>query len=168
VSSGTPYCIQTFDFVTDDPNVERKFEIVDQVFLIIFSVELAMQFIFHGLRLFLDGWLVFDLAIIVMSWAFQEVQIIRAFRIFRALRLITRIKVMKNLVTALFGVLPRMAAIIFLLCMIFYIFGVMMTQLFGDLYPDGDTEVNYFTRLDNSFFTLFQVWKLQRMVMDAG
>jgi hypothetical protein len=42
--------------------------------------------------------LVFDLVIIVTSWTFSQVQIIRAFRIFRALRLITRVKVMKNLV----------------------------------------------------------------------
>jgi len=57
-----------------------------------------MQFIFYGLMLLTDGWLVFDLIIITLSWAFAQVQIIRAFRIFRAFRLITRIKVMKNLV----------------------------------------------------------------------
>jgi len=90
--------IGTFDFVTENPEVEQAFETTDQVFLIIFTVELCMQFVFHGWRLLLDGWLVFDLIVIVMSWSFQQVQIIRAFRIFRALRLITRIEVMKNLV----------------------------------------------------------------------
>ena len=90
--------IGTFDFVQDNPKVDDAFEMVDTVFLIIFTVELAMQFAFYGWRLILDGWLVFDLIIITLSWAFASVQIIRAFRIFRAFRLITRIKVLKNLV----------------------------------------------------------------------
>jgi hypothetical protein len=90
--------IGTFEFVTDNPQVDNAFEIIDQTMLIIFTVELAMQTFYHGWRLVTDGWLVFDLIIIVTSWSFSQVQIIRAFRIFRALRLITRIKVMKNLV----------------------------------------------------------------------
>jgi hypothetical protein len=90
--------IGTFDFVTENATVDRAFEEIDQVFLIIFTIELAMQAFYHGWKLLLDGWLVFDLVIIVTSWTFSQVQIIRAFRIFRALRLITRVKVMKNLV----------------------------------------------------------------------
>jgi hypothetical protein len=68
------------------------------IFLSIFTVELGLQFIYYGWRLFFDGWLVFDLVIIVLSWALQGGQIARAFRIFRALRLITRIAVLRNLV----------------------------------------------------------------------
>lgn len=152
--------IATFDFVTDNPNVDAAFETVDLAFLIIFTIELALQCIFHGFRLFLDGWLVFDFIIIVMSWSFSAVQIIRAFRIFRALRLVTRVKVMKNLVLAVFSVMPRMAAIGLLLMLIFYIFAVMMTQLFKDLYAEGKTDYDYFSRLDVTFFTLFQIMTL--------
>ena len=94
--------IGTFDFVTENPNVDAAFEMVDMIFLIIFTVELGMQFAFYGWRLLSDGWLVFDTIIIVLSWAFAQVQIIRAFRIFRAFRLITRIKVLKNLVLGTF------------------------------------------------------------------
>ena len=89
--------IATFPIVKDNPSVLNTFEIVDQVFLIIFTVEIAMQAFYLGWRLLLDGWLDFDLIIIITSWSFSSVQIIRAFRIFRALRLVTRIKIMKNL-----------------------------------------------------------------------
>lgn len=165
--------IATFDFVTEDPEVENIFETIDLMFLIIFTVELCMQIIYHGYKLFLDGWLVFDFVIIIFSWAFSSMQIIRAFRIFRALRLITRIKVMKNLVMALFSVMPRMAAIGLLLFLIFYIFAVMFTQLFKDMYHDGLTEEDYFSRMDGTFFTLFQIMTLDawadvaRDVMDT-
>jgi hypothetical protein len=90
--------IGTYDFVKRDEHLNNVFETIDLVFLIIFTVELFLQFIYHGWRLLLDGWLVFDLAIILTSWSFSSVQIIRAFRIFRALRLVTRIKIMKDLI----------------------------------------------------------------------
>jgi hypothetical protein len=90
--------LATFDFINENPKLDEAFETADQVFLVIFTIELGMQFIYHGLRLLFDGWLVFDLIIIVTSWMFSEVQVIRSFRIFRALRLVTRIKTLKNLV----------------------------------------------------------------------
>lgn len=152
--------IATFDAVLDNPDTVAIFEMIDQVFLIIFTIELSFNFAYLGFRLFLDGWLVFDFVIIVVSWSFSKLQIIRAFRIFRALRLVTRIEVMKNLVLAVFSVMPRMAAIGLLLTLIFYIFAVMFTQLFKDLYEDDLTTDNYFGRLDYTFFTLFQIMTL--------
>ena len=149
--------IGTFDFVTDNPDVENIFELIDLIFLIIFTIELGMQFCFYGWRMILDGWLIFDTIIIIMSWSFSQVQIIRAFRIFRAFRLITRIKVLKNLVLALFGVMPRMFAIGLLLTLVSYIFAVMFTQLFKDLYEDGQTTENYFGRMDHTLCKCFTV-----------
>ena len=90
--------IGTFDFIRDNEIANAAFEMIDQIFLIIFTMELGLQFLYHGWQVFLDGWLTFDFIIITVSWSFSSVQIVRAFRIFRALRLITRIKVMKNLI----------------------------------------------------------------------
>lgn len=61
---------------------------------------------------------------------------------------------------ALFGVMPRMFAIGLLLFLVSYIFAVMFTQLFKDLYAEGKTYDNYFGRLDETFFTLFQMMTL--------
>lgn len=152
--------IGTFPFVKGDPEINAAFTLVDKIFLSIFTAELGMQTIYLGFRLFLDGWLVFDFLIIVISWSFDTIGFIRAFRVFRALRLITRVKVMKNLVLALLNVLPRMGAIGLLLLLISYIFAVMLTQLFKDLSLDGFTDFDYFGRLDKTFFTLFQLMTL--------
>ncbi len=163
--------LATCAFVKDDAQVSLIFETTDQIFLIIFTVELVCQFIYLGRFLLCDPWLVFDLLLIVSSWVFQDLTVIRSFRIFRTLRLVTRIKVMRNLVLALFSVVPRMMAIFFLLTLVSYIFAVMMTQLFKDLYPieTNATEINangtpsyinYFGRLDASIFTLFQLMTL--------
>jgi hypothetical protein len=53
-----------------------------------------------------------------------------------------------------------MAAVGLMLFLIFYIFGVMFTQLFKDLYEEGFTEYDYFSRMDATFFTLFQIMTL--------
>jgi Ion transport protein len=152
--------VATFDFVTKNSNVSGAFEVTDQVFLIIFTVELCFQFVYHGLSLFTDGWLVFDFVIIFMSWSLASLRIVRTFRIFRALRLVTRVEVLKNLVTALFSVGPRMCGIGALLMLIFYIYGVMCTVLFKDLYANDQTDYDYFSRLDRSFWTLFVMMTL--------
>ena len=152
--------VATFDFVTNNPAIDSAFENVDLAFLIVFTIELSLQLMYHGLKLFLDGWLVFDFIVIVASWSLSSAQIIRAFRIFRALRLVTRVKMMKNLVLAVFNVMPKMAAIGLLLALIFYIFAVMMTQMFKNLYEDGLTAEDYFSNLPITFFTLFQMMTL--------
>lgn len=149
--------IGTFDFVTNDPDVERLFETIDRVFLIIFTIELTLQFIYRGFSLFTDGWLVFDFVIIVLSWSLESLQIVRAFRIFRALRLITRIDQLKKLIMALFAVIPRMTAITALLLLVFYIFSVLFTALFKDLELSQD----YFSRLDATLFTLFEMMTME-------
>ncbi|GKY91706.1 cation channel sperm-associated protein 3 [Mayamaea pseudoterrestris] len=148
--------IGTFDFVEMNAQLNYAFDKTDHVFLILFTIELGLQFVYRGWRLISDGWLVFDMLVIIISWTFDSFQIIRAFRVLRALRLITRIKVMQNLVIALFGVVPRMFAIGMLLMLVSYIFAVMLTELFQDSYEDGLTEINYFGNLFRTLFTLFQ------------
>lgn len=149
--------IATIDFVDENPHVEEIFSQVDLGFLSIFTLECAMQLIYLGPALFADAWLVFDLLIVVMSWSLESLQIVRALRIFRAFRLVTRVKPLRDLVLALGAVMPRMYAIAALLMLIFYIFSVLFTELFSEL-PLSDT---YFTTLDKSLFTCMQMMTLE-------
>lgn len=150
--------IATFPFVKNDSDMEYKFDLVDKIFLIIFTIESAMQLIHHGIRgFFQDGFRVFDLLIVILSWAMEGTQVVRAFRIFRASRLITRVATMRNLILAIFSVIPKMTAIFLLLSLLFFIFGVMFTTLFKEMYEEGELTEPYFDSLFYSFFTLFQM-----------
>jgi len=151
--------IGTFDFVENDDDVQDAFEKMDLAFLILFTVELAMQLFYHGIYLFTDGWLVFDFVIIVLSWSLGQIQVIRGFRIFRAFRLVSRMEVLRNLVSALFAVAPSMMAIIALLVLILYVYAVICTDLFRDVFEGGETD--YFGTLDKSLFTLFTMMTLE-------
>jgi hypothetical protein len=156
--------VATFDFVSDEPSMEELFETIDRGFLTIYTVELVMQLIYFGWHVVHDAWLLFDLVIVIVSWGFElnnqmesQFQIIRAFRIFRALRLITRIKVLRHLVAAIGEVIPRMTAITMLLVLVFYIFAVLFTELFKDL----ELSDSYFSTLDASLFTCYEMMTLE-------
>ena len=188
--------LATFDFVSNNEKVDSIFELVDQIFLIIFTVEVILNFIHHYRfdRLLIQNkrfkfapkseeeeelrkenfpWLVFDSLVIIFSWAFASFSIIRAFRILRVLRLINKVEQLKSVVAALIGVLPKMGVVAFLLSLLFIIFGVAFTILFGDLYERGLTEYDYFSRMDQTFLTLFQLMTFDdlatvaRSVMDT-
>lgn len=72
--------IATYDFVELNPKINRVFDVSDEVFLIIFTVECALQVCYHGYRIFYDAWLTFDFIIVLSSWTFSGAQIFRAFR----------------------------------------------------------------------------------------
>lgn len=120
--------IGTFDFVTDNPDNEHAFFKADQAFLIIFTVEILLQFIYLDVALFRDPWLVFDLIIIIVSWVYEGLTVLRALR---TLRLVIRIKNVRNLVVSILSALPQLGAIIFLLLLIMYIFAVVSERGWG-------------------------------------
>lgn len=146
--------IATYDFVDNNPKIDAAFAQVDYVFLIIFTVELCLNFVHLTYKLFLDGWLLFDFITIVLSWSFSNFQVIRSFRVFRAFRLVNKIKVLRTLVNALLTTLPKMGAIISLMVLILFIFAVMFTSLFQE------KDAENFRNLQTTTFTLFQMMTL--------
>jgi len=180
----------TFDFVVKDPKMEDIFEIVDQTFLIIFTVEVSMA-AFHYLRLdkmewlgFGDGdrgccgspiafrpmhskemaerkanlpWISFDAIVVILSWTFQKLSIIRAFRILRALRIISKVESMRRVMRGVFSIGPKMGMVGFLLSLMMLVFGIMFTQLYRDLYIEGYSDYDYFGTFFLSLLTLFQI-----------
>jgi Ion transport protein len=72
--------VATYDFVEDNEKLRVAFEIADQTFLIIFTVECALQVGYHGYHIFKDAWLTFDFIIVLTSWTLSGAQIFRAFR----------------------------------------------------------------------------------------
>jgi len=153
--------IGTFDVVRENQGFEELFDVVDKSMLIFFSVEMCMHFAYRGAwGIIQDGWLTFDVIVVSMSWVVMGGQVMRTMRALRAFRLVTRVKNLRDLVHVLLGVVPRLLMIALLLMLVFYVFGVMFTQHFKDLYREGYTSQDYFSRLDRTCFTLFQIMTL--------
>jgi len=152
--------LSTMDWVANYPERQLIFSIVNVVFLICFTLELLLRFLYAGPKFFVDGWCVFDLMVISASWFVYALLALRTFRIVRSLRLATRVKDLQYMVKALLASVPKMLCICFLLCLQFYTFTIVFTDLFKDAYKDGYTSQDYFGRLDTTCFTLFQIMTL--------
>ena len=71
------------------------------------------------------------------------------------LRLLSQIDRLRRIVDSLMHALPGMGWTAALLMLVFYIFAVMGTMLFGEQFPE------YWGSLGASFFTLFQIMTLE-------
>ena len=152
--------MSTMDWVRDYPDRKLAISIVNATFLILFTIELLLRFLYAGPRFFADGWCLFDLFVITSAWFVYPLLGFRMFRLVRALRLATRVKELQYMVKALLTSVPKMLCIFFLLTIQFYIFTIVFTDLFKDLYKQGYTSEDYFSRLDTTCFTLFQILTL--------
>ena len=101
------YGFATAPSIRANEEIMKTFEYIDMVILVIFTIESILQFVFNGFRRFFrDGWLVFDLIIVIVSWISIEVEELKAFRVFRAFRFVTRISMLRNIVVAIFSIIP--------------------------------------------------------------
>lgn len=133
---------------------------LDTAILVVFVVELAARILVHRLAFFRDPWSVFDFIVIGISLlpATGGLSVLRALRILRVLRLITVVPSLRRVVGGLVASLPGMGSIALLLILVFYVFSVMATQLYGAAFPD------LFGNLPASAFTLFAVMTLEGWV----
>lgn len=156
--------LSTMDWVTEYPIRKLTFSIANAVFLILFTLELLLRFLYAGPLFFVDGWCIFDLLVISSSWIVYPLLALRCFRLVRSLRLATRVKDLQYMAQALLASVPKMLALQFLLALQFYVWTIIFTYLFKNTYKDGYTSQDYFGRLDTTSFTLFQIMTLDRYV----
>jgi voltage-gated sodium channel len=134
---------------------------LEHAILAVFVVEIGLKLIAFGLRFFRSPWNVFDFTIVAIALvpASGPFAILRALRILRVLRLIAKVPRLRRLIEALLRALPSIGWIVFLLGLVFYIFGVMGTELFGEAFPQ------FFGTLGRTMYTLFQIMTLESWSM---
>src|ERR1700704_532085 len=142
----------------------RLLDILDHIILGIFVVELPARIAVHRLDFFRDPWSVFDFVVVAIALvpATENFTVLRALRILRVLRLITAIPSLKRVVAGLLASLPGMGSILFLIGLIYYVFAVIGTKLFGLTNPE------LFGTLGKSLFTLFTVMTLEGWTNDVA
>lgn len=104
-------------------------------FLFIFTAELLLEFFAQGpRRYFANGWNVFDLLVVGVSYAAVSpaISALRTLRVVRIFRLVSAVPQMRRVVEALFAAMPGILASFAILAIVFYIGAVMGTTLFHD------------------------------------
>jgi voltage-gated sodium channel len=127
--------------------------VIDTIFLWIFVAELAARMAVKRAAFFRDPWSIFDLVVVGIALlpATGSLSVLRALRVLRLLRLVTAIPSLKRVVGGLITAIPGMGSIMLLMALIYYVFAVMGTKLFGATAPDQ------FGSLGATFYTLFQI-----------
>lgn len=132
-------------------------DILDTIILVIFSIEIITKIFAYRLGFFKSGWNVFDFLIVSLSVgpAAGSFSVLRALRIVRTLRLLHSIPKLKIIIESLLQSIPSIGWITVLLGIVYYVFAVIGTNLFGANNPQ------YFGDLWKSFYTLFQIMTLE-------
>ena len=135
--------------------------VVDRAILAIFVLEIAARLAVGPIAFWRDPWRVFDFLVVAIALipTSGALSVLRAFRILRVLRLISTVPAMRRVVAGLLEALPGMGSILFLLLLIFYVFAVISTKLFGDSFPE------WFGTIAASAYTLFQIMTLESWSM---
>ena len=135
--------------------------LIDLVILTVFVIEILARMFAYGWRFWRDPWSIFDFSVVAIALvpATGNLSVLRALRIVRALRLISTIKSMRRVVGGLLHAIPGMGSIVALLLLVFYVFSVMATKLFGPSFPQ------WFGTLGESAYSLFQIMTLESWSM---
>ena len=134
---------------------------IDKIALSIFVIELIIKLFVYRLNFFKSGWNVFDFIIVTIALipSSGPLSILRAFRIFRALRLLSMVPSMKKVIQAMFYAIPGIASVGTIIVLIFYISAVLVTNFFGNKFED------WFGSIGESMYSLFQIMTLESWSM---
>lgn len=124
-----------WDLIT--PNSDK----IDFVFLIIYTLEMALKIIAMGFFMrphsyLRDSWNILDFAVVVLGWVSLvfdqgDISAIKVIRILRPLRTINQIPNMSSLVSTILNSLPIMFDVMILFFFMLIMFGTIATQLLG-------------------------------------
>jgi voltage-gated sodium channel len=135
--------------------------LLDRAMLSVFVAEIALRLWVHRAAFFRDPWSVFDFLVVAIALvpASGPFAVLRALRVLRVLRLLTVVPSMRRVVGGLLAAIPGLSSIAAVLGLMFYVFAVIASKLFGATFPD------WFGNLGLSLYTLFQVMTLESWSM---
>jgi len=154
----------TLGLETSNEAMARAGDIIvglDRAILAVFVFEITIRIIAHGRAFFRDPWSIFDFVVVGVALvpATENFSVLRALRVLRVLRLASAVPQMRRVVEALLSAVPGLGSVVAILALIFYVAGVMATQLFGDSFPE------WFGTIGESIYSLFQIMTLESWSM---
>lgn len=143
------------------------FQIIDIVIISIFIIEMFVYMLYHGRRpwrYFRDAWHLFDFSIIVISLIpfflpnsnTEFIVVFRLARVLRLARIFEKVKKFKLILNTLFRIIPSVFYVVILLVLLFYVYGVITTDLFGK--TASEEFGSLFVSMKTLFFISFEGW----------
>ncbi|MEM1383690.1 MAG: ion transporter [Pseudomonadota bacterium] len=135
--------------------------LVDTLVVTIFVIEIGLKLFAYGLGFFRSSWNIFDLFVVLISVTPQteNLSALRGLRVIRAMRILSVVPQMRSVVKALFDALPGMGAVVVMLGIVYYVFAVIATMIYGETHPQ------WFGTIGESLYSLFQIMTLESWSM---
>ncbi len=136
-----------------DPGTVKILELLDNLCLAVFCIEILMKFVVLRFGFFRDGWNVFDFIVVGIALvpASGPLSVLRAMRVLRLMRLISALPSMRRVIASMFNSIPGVASVAGILLVIFYVASIMAIGFFREIDPEK------FGSMGATFFTLFQL-----------
>jgi voltage-gated sodium channel len=158
VANAVTLGLGTYDFSS---GVDSLLTTLDEIFLGIFVVELAIRITAFGRRpqdFFRDGWNQFDFTVIALAFApglRENVTLLRLARLLRVVRLVTVLPDLRVLLRAMVRSIPPITSLVLLTVLIMYVYGMVGWILFH-----ADDPSNW-GNIGDSMLSLFQILTLE-------
>ncbi|CAD8045308.1 unnamed protein product [Paramecium primaurelia] len=163
-------CVMMIQYLRSPQELTDAIQILNWIFLSIFSIEAILKLIVYRKFYFTSGWNVFDFTVVlltilgvileqsnVLNNVGTATSILRTFRIFRVLRLIKSAKNLRIIFGTFLVTLPGLVSVGGLLGIMLFIFAVVFMNLFPYVKRgEGITENSNFSSFGVSLFTLFK------------
>jgi voltage-gated sodium channel len=149
----------------DIPDGTKSFlQLLDDVCLVIFCIEIVLKLLVMRLNYFRDGWNVFDIVVVGIALMPNTgaLSVLRALRVLRLLRLATAVPSMRRVINGMFAALPGGASVAGVLFIMYYVGAIIGVTLFKDSVPQ------HFGDIGTTFFTLFKMMTLEGWPDIAG
>jgi voltage-gated sodium channel len=151
--------LETYDSV--DEAAGGALEVLNTIFLGIFTVEIAIRIIGHGKRpgeFFKNGWNVFDFVVIGAAYlpgVRENTTLLRMVRVLRVFRIVSVLPEMRVLIVGLLRSLAPLGSMGVLILLLLYLYGMVGWTLYHDHDPAR------FDTIGQSMLTLFTVLTLE-------
>lgn len=134
---------------------------LDKFCLAVFVIELILKILVYNRRFCRDPWNLFDFAIVAVSLmpTMGALSSARVFRVLRIFKLVSGVRQMRVILSAILKSIPGIMWAGSLLALIYYVYGIIGTLLFGKVFPD------WFGSLGASVYSLFQIMTLESWSM---
>lgn len=138
-----------------EPYKGKWFYQLDFAFICLFTIEIFCRIFAFRKDFFRESQNVFDFIVVAVSWIPSPVcRWASALRVFRAMLLLNRLSQLKSIMRSLMDALPNIGWVSVLLFIVYYVFAVLTTNLFGH-------DFAAFQSLEKSLFSLFQLMTLE-------
>lgn len=136
-------------------------ERIDKWCIVVFTVEIALKLAVYRWRFWCSAWNLFDFAVVAVSLVpdMGMFSLARLFRVLRVFRLVSGVRHLRIIISAILKSIPGVSWAGLLLLLVYYVYGIIGTNLFGAVFPD------WFGTLGKSVYSLFQVMTLESWSM---